>query len=48
MKSPMDRGFGDDPFRRMERKKALRSAGLPDFYEDTSDIEDPIIMKAYR
>lgn len=45
MPTSMDRDFGDDPFRKMERKKAARKAGIPELTEETSDIEDPIVTR---
>jgi hypothetical protein len=44
MTSPFDRDFGEDPFRRMERLKALRRAGLPVEDTDCRDIEAPIVV----
>jgi len=41
----MDRDFGDDPFRKMERKKAARMAGIPILTEETMNIEDPIVPR---
>jgi len=41
----MDRDFGDDPFRKMERKKAARKAGIPELTEETPDIEEPIVPR---
>ena len=45
MTTPMDRDFGDDPFRRMERKKAAARLGWPAEDEPEPDIEDPIIAE---
>jgi len=45
MLTPMDRDFGDDPFRNMERKKAARKAGIPELTEETPDIEEPIVPR---
>lgn len=43
MTTPMDRGFGSDPFRRMEREKLRRKVGLLVSDEDARDIEAPIL-----
>ena len=42
MPTPMDRGFGDDGFRKMQRMKMARDAGLP-LPEQSDDIEEPIV-----
>jgi len=44
MTSPFDRDSGEDPFRRMERLKAARRAGLPVEESDSADIEAPIAV----
>jgi hypothetical protein len=44
MTSPFDRDFLEDPFRRMERLKAARRAGLPVEEADCRDIEAPIAV----
>ena len=44
MLTPMDRGFGDDCFRRMERRKMAKEAGLPLPDKETDDFEDAIVV----
>jgi len=39
MTTPMDREFGDDPLRKMGRKKMARMAGIPESAEKTPDLE---------
>ena len=42
MTTPMDRDFGDDPFRKMERRKIEKKLGH-DRRRAGLDIEDPIV-----
>ena len=46
MSIAMDRDFEDDPFRKMERKKAAKMAGIPESVEVAPDIEAPIVPQA--
>ena len=42
MATPMDRDFGEDAFRRMERRKMAQMAGIPFDEGSQPDIEAPI------
>ena len=44
MLSPMDRGFGDDVFRKMERKKMAKKIGMPLLHDNTREIEEPYLQ----
>ena len=45
MLTPMDRGFGDDVFRKMARLKMARQAGLPLPDKTPGNIEEPIVSE---
>jgi len=44
MLSPMDREFGDDVFRKMERKKMAKKIGMPLLHDNTREIEEPYLQ----
>ena len=44
MPTAMDRGLGDSAYRKMERLKQAREAGLPLPRQHKGDIEEPIVV----